>query len=372
MANLDAYINAIVTIKDKSDGRDLSAQPRDLCLMTHMYSNTKIPTTRFKLNNNVIKRNNSLIVGYKCLSCNVLQEITLNLYLRKVNKGVKACDACKNLDEYKRSQQVAYMTGNRIIGESLPKWSEKTLSERVAESLHDYYNEDSDFKTAYELIHLTSEEFNTVKNKIISVGNGKIKDLSGWEYLPVYKVGNQTKYTPMLIHNISNAIEKPHYIEWKCEICDSQFINRDMEIQKNRIKILCAECGFSNRTFKVKSMNSPWGKIRYQSQQEFRFIQWCIDNNICIENGPYIEYVWKESTRKYRVDFQLPFYKLLVEIKDNHVWHKQQIDSGKWGAKEQIAKKWCEENKWNYDIVFPKTLASWKEKILKLKETCKI
>jgi len=108
-----------------------------------------------------------------------------------------------------------------------------------------------------------------------------------------------------------------------------------------------------------------WGKIRYQSQQEFRFINWCIDNRVRIINGPDIKYEWNSKTHKYRVDFQIPDYKILVEIKDNHIWHKIQIENGKWGAKEESAKQWCEENGWTYDIIFPKTLSLWKEKLVR-------
>ena len=115
-------------------------------------------------------------------------------------------------------------------------------------------------------------------------------------------------------------------------------------------------------------MSSPWGKINYQDQYEKRFIDWCVENGVQILNGPTIEYEWKEIPRKYKVDFELPAYKKLVELKDNHIWHKMQVESGKWGAKETIAKKWCEEKGWEYRIVFPKTMSSWKEEL----KACKI
>ena len=332
-----------------------------------MYSNTKVPTPRFKLEEDVIKRNNSLLIGYNCLHCGLFNEITLNLYLRKVKNKIVCCDGCKNLDEHKRATHVAYMKGGREVASTERTWSEKTLTERVSESDTLFALEDTAFQTAYGLAHFSKDEFERIRSKIISVGNGKLKDLSGWEYLPHFKIWNQSKYTPMLINPTTNAIEKPNYIQWSCEVCESHFTNRDLEVQKNRVKILCAECGFCNRIFKVKSMNTPWGKIRYQSHPEYNFVRWCIENNIHVTNGPSIEYVWKERTHKYRVDFQIAAHKKLVEIKDNHVWHKIQIENGKWGAKEQIAKKWCEDNGWEYDIIFPKTLASWKESTLKMK-----
>jgi hypothetical protein len=376
MTSIDIYNDAIVSVKDKIKSVDLSDKPRKLLFMTHVYSNTKMPTARFEIDGVLITRNNNLVVQYKCLTCSVINQITLNLYLRKVNKGKTRCDACKNQEEEKCKAHSLLMTDNKLVSEGTlsiikkrVKWSDKTLSERIEESLAAFEKEDDDFKCKYFLIHYTSEEFALQKSKIISIGNDKICDLSEWSYIPCYKIGNQTKYTPMLFNLGSNSLEKPSYVKWKCETCDSLFINRDLEIQKNRIKILCGDCGFSNRIFKIKSMKTPWGKIQYQSQYEKRFIDWCVEKNIEISNGPEIGYTWKEKSHKYKVDFQIPSQKFLVELKDNHVWHKLQIDNGKWGAKETIAKLWCEENDWQFKLVFPKTMSTFKNKLL---ETCKI
>jgi len=372
MTELKNYIDAIITVKDKVKNIDYTELPRDVSIISHIYSNTKKPVPRFKLNDEVIKRNNSLVIGYKCLNCSILNNITLNLFLRKITNKIRCCDACKNLDDHKRSEHTSYMFGERVPPSKGDRWSGKSLIERIVDSKEYFTLEDDDFKRDYTLKHLSIEEFERVKHKMISVGNGKIKDLTDWEYLPYYKIWNQSRYTPMLVNSKLNAIEKPHYIEWKCEVCENMFTNRDLEVQKNRIKILCADCGFCNRTFKVKSFKTPWGKITYQSQQEYRFIHWCIDNDIQIENGPTIEYLWNSKNHKYKVDFMIPKYKRLVEIKDNHIWHKKQIESGKWSQKEEIANKWCSINKFTYDLIFPKNLSLWKENIIKEKESCKI
>jgi hypothetical protein len=365
-ATLEDYKCAIISVRDKEKDVDLTAKPRDIINMIHMYSNTKTPVPRFILDGAPIKRNNSIVIGYKCLKCDVKQEITLNLYIRKVKNNVKCCDACKNLDEIKRAEHVAFMKGERIPDSKsdLIKWSEMPLDKRMELSQKDFDMEDDDFKSNFNIAHFTKDEFDRIRGNIISIGNGKLKDLSGWEYFPYFRVWNQTKYTPMLIDRSTGSIEKPCYIEWKCDVCEANFTNRDLEVQKNKIRILCSGCGFCNRTFKVKSMNTPWGKIRYQSQYEYRFINWCVDNNVIIANGPQIEYTWDDKPRKYSVDFQLPEYNKLIELKDNHVWHRLQVESGKWGAKEMCAKKWCEEKSWEYEMIFPKTMASWKDKLI--------
>ena len=43
---------------------------------------------------------------------------------------------------------------------------------------------------------------------------------------------------------------------------------------------------------------------------------------------------------------------MLIEIKDNHIWHKRQVESGKWDAKESSAKKWCKDNNYEYYLIF--------------------
>ena len=301
-------------------------------------------------------------------------EITLNLYVRKVQhqtRGCNACNAFKNMDAHKRQEHVEYMTGSRIPAEKI-KWKDLTLLERLTESEVAFQAEDTEFQTSYFKIHLSSDELNRIRPKLLSVGNGKLtmSELNAWEYIPYYRIGNQTKYTPMLFHRASSSIEKPAYVQWRCEVCESTFVNRDLEVQKNRLKILCIDCGFCNKTFKVRSMSTPWDgahKIRYQSIQEKRCIEWCIENGIRILNGPSIPYKGNEEKEKehiYKVDFQIPALNALVEIKDNHIWHTKQIQSGKWAKKEEAARRWCAEHGWTYEMVFPKTLSKWKEETL--------
>jgi hypothetical protein len=67
----------------------------------------------------------------------------------------------------------------------------------------------------------------------------------------------------------------------------------------------------------------------------------------------------------YRVDFAIPKLKLLIEIKDNHIWHRDQIKSGKWDQKVAGVNMFL-ENKHEYKnviyekyiIIFPKNYVS--------------
>ena len=361
------FINSIQSVRDKISGEDYSDKTYTIEKITSKASNTKIPVYKFILDGKPISRNNSLVVGYKCLTCSIQQEITLTLFVRKVTNNTRRCAACVNLAPEKRaahsdfmhSHEAKFAKGEKLPVVAIPKWSELTLSEKLVISLTTWDAKDDEFKRQYYNAHLTEAEFERIRSRIKSIGNGKIRDLTDWKYFPTFRVFNQTQFTPMLVHG--DVIDKPQYIEFECESCECTFVNRDLEVQKNSLKILCNECKLSNRVFKIKRYNMSDGSfILYQSTPELKFIEWCIENGIKIENGPHIEYEFEEKMRKYKVDFCLPDLKRLVEIKDNHVWHIRQVQSGKWPAKERCAIEWSEKNGYTYNIVYPKTMSAFK------------
>ncbi len=369
------YLKSIVSVREKHAEKSFDGKI-DIQLIAAKYSNTKKPIYKIMLDNKPISRNNSYLVKYACLTCNTIQEITLNLFVRKISQEGKCCVVCRNQDEEKSKTHSEFMKLNAksVINGTYEKPEKElnkslTLLEHLAKSETDWNMEDDDFKSRYELQHLTVSEFERIRNIIKGVNNEKIKDLSGWDYIPNYRVWNQTRYTPMLVNKTLNLVEKPYYVTFDCENCESRFCHRDIEIVKNKLKIYCKDCSFTNRTFRIRTLTMKNGeKIKWQSIPERRFIEWCEENSISIKNGPNIEYEFDGSKKTYKVDFELPSYKYLVELKDNHCWYKQQVLSGKQPAKEIAAKKWCESNKYKYHMLFPKTIQEFKTKL----KSCKI
>ena len=76
---------------------------------------------------------------------------------------------------------------------------------------------------------------------------------------------------------------------------------------------------------------------------------WKKENNEPTQES--VEYIFNEKMHKYRVNFQIN--ELLIEIKDFHVMHKNQVLSGKWDAKIEAIKKmgvkyyFITPNNWN-------------------------
>ena len=91
----------------------------------------------------------------------------------------------------------------------------------------------------------------------------------------------------------------------------------------------------------------------------------CEKYNICIQNGDKIPYVYKNKTYTYIIDFKLPDLKYNIEIKDNHIWHREQVESGKWQAKFEYANQHSKEQGFIYKVLFPDEIESFVESLLK-------
>jgi DNA-directed RNA polymerase subunit RPC12/RpoP len=374
----DTYLTNIVSIRDKSHTTCIKWESLEIKKIITKYSNTNTPIYKLVIDGKPISRNNSLLVKYKCFTCSVEQEITLNLYTRKINNGGKNCISCVNKMPEKAGAQSNFMKNNSskiIKGEYLKidkvKPKAVPLIDHLNISREHWNDEDDDFKMNYFMKHLTVDDFERIKHLIQDINNSKIIDLTNWQYEPTYRIWNQTRYTPMLVNKAENVVEKPYYIKFVCENCGEHFTHRDLEIVKNKIKIFCKDCSFTNKTFKLRSMTLKDGtNILWQSLQERRFIEWCESNKIAIKNGPHLPYIFNGVQRTYRVDFELPVLKELVEIKDNHCWYKEQVQSGKQSMKEASANKWCIDNNYKYNILFPKNIQEFKNRIHDI--SCKI
>ena len=366
------YFTNMIYARDKKTNELVLKDRFSIKKITSIYSNTKEPIFKLMIDSTAISRNNTYTVKYKCQTCTTEQEITLNLYMRKVNREITGCDACKNRETTKCNTHREFMKQNATTvlsgsynKEATVKVKSFTVNKHLEKSILDWEQEDEDFKEKYFLYHLTQSDFERVRTKIISINNDKFRNISEWDYFPTYRIYNQTRYTPMLVHKTDNTVEKPLYLKFKCDNCDDVFIHRDMEIIKNQYKLLCKSCSFTNKIFCLRKYTCKNGAtLMWQSIPERRFIEWCEEHHIIIRNGPKIEYNFNDHTHIYRVDFELPQYNILIEMKDNHCWHKQQVESGKFGAKEAAANEWCTKNSYKYHVVFPKTLQKMKDSIL--------
>jgi hypothetical protein len=251
---------------------------------------------------------------------------------------------------------------------AIPIEPKKSLLDIHKDSQNEFERYPDQYKNSYLLSHLTYEDYERIKSKIISFGNGAYLDISNYEFWSIYKVKNQMCFSSVLYDKKNNCIFKANQPILRCDNCQRDWRCKSIEQFKNCYKILCQECKLCNRTFKIRPTKNVNNEILvYQSKLELKFIEWCATNNLVVVNGPYIEYFFNEKSDIYRVNFQIG--DILIEIKDFHIFHKNQIDSGKWEAKDKAVKKYINDNRLNkYYFITPN---NWNQMLFELKNIIK-
>jgi hypothetical protein len=95
--------------------------------------------------------------------------------------------------------------------------------------------------------------------------------------------------------------------------------------------------------FAPKKYKTIFGnEVYYQSRPELDFVKVCEKFNKMIENGPTLKYVLNEKTHYYHVDFETDDF--LVEIKSNHHYYKEALESGEIDAKNTAANRYAKNH----------------------------
>jgi hypothetical protein len=119
-------------------------------------------------------------------------------------------------------------------------------------------------------------------------------------------------FSSVIYDKITKNIFKADQPIMKCDNCLKPWRCKSLEKFKNDYKLLCPECKLCNRTIKIHSIQNINNEIIiYQSKLELKFIRWCNNNNILVNNCSNI--------LSGKVDFQINDY--LIEIK-GLIWHK--------------------------------------------------
>lgn len=291
-------------------------------------------------------------VEYRCINCNELNDILVSKFLIKDSVY---CSKCRETNLEKRNKQSKYITdtfinnGKIIKKDTIIKQKIKDMSidELIKYSNICFDKESEKFINDYKTDNISFNEFEKIKDYIHKIDNIEIFNLK-FKFINNIKIANHKKYTPSLHLLNDDKIITFRNIEFICENCDNTFMTsrRIKERIDNNRKIMCKGCCLSNKIFKIKNTTNILGeKITYQSKPEKIVIDFCKENNIIIKDGKKISY-FLEKTRKYSIDFYLPEFDLDLEIKADHIWHKNQILNGIWDAKMEAIKNI------NYKLVF--------------------
>jgi hypothetical protein len=358
-------IHNILSVTDENN-QDTNINNIKLEFSCNKYSSKKNNIYHITLDGRHLSKRDKYKIKYKCVTCENIHVVGVTQFLRKVNKCSFRCNLCCNKEDNKRLQHSYYLQ-SKVTNEDCDKNSQETIKKSLIDlhkdSIKLFEGYDDDFKDRYFQYHLTNDDYFRISKNIVSLQNGKY-DPNNLEFWSIFKTNNQMLFTSVFYDKNNNTIIKADQPIMKCDNCGSIWRAKLLERYKNHYKILCTDCTLCNKTFKIRTTkNNVNEQILYQSQLELKFIKWCNDNNITLQNGPTIFYDFEGKTRKYKVDFQIN--DLLIEIKDNHIWHQQQLQSGKWSAKECAVNNELSKNKYKeYYLITPK---NWMNSLNKIK-----
>lgn len=374
-------LNNILEIR-KDDATPIEIKSIKLEFSCNKYSSKKNSIYHITLNDKHLSKRDALNIKYKCVTCDAIHIVGTTQFLRKIGKCSYRCSLCVNKDETKRENHSFYFTSlltkdvNAI--QSKPTRS-LTLKEQKEESDRVFDECDDDFKDAYYTYHLTNEDYKRISKNIVSLQNGKYK-IEHLDFWPVFKTNNQMLFSSVFYDDSNNLIIKANQPIMRCDNCGNDWRAKTLEKYKNCHKIMCSSCSLCNKTFRIRTTkNSVNEIILYQSKMELNFINWCNNNAIIVKNGPVLPYVFQGIERKYKVDFMIKCdasnngdsrSDVLIEIKDNHVWYRNDIKSGKHDAKLKAVRTAIEKGDYKeYYLITPdiwvNTLKTIKEKQLK-------
>lgn len=339
--DLEKLSERIIAIYD-NDGNKIDYTECSIKMAISKYSSTKEETPTLFLDGKPFRKIRKAKVTFKC-KCGRINTIHISKFLQKKKISCKHCS--ETLEKRLHHGDVIRKIHR---GETYVKMTQKH------NNVYNFEGETEEFKTNFYKTHLTKAEFEVFKKYLYSV-NGVCVEDKYVEFLPHEKCTNHNKYRQMI--KIDNDVVTFQKIKLRCANCGMLFsITRNPKERINSHNFDCKGCYFNNKTFKINLLEK---KLTYQGNFELSFIKACKLYGIDITNGPKIKYVWGNVERTYITDFYLPQYKMIIELKDNHIWHKNQVKSGKWERKEEAANEYAKANDCKYILLFPTDIDSF-------------
>lgn len=248
--------------------------------------------------------------------------------------------------------------------------SKHRITKRKPSKVHMIFEDASDEqKQKYYENHLTTEEFyNNLKyfvriNKH-DITNNMLENIK-YEYAAPGTCHNV--FVSKVSFDNGQTYETLKEIYLKCCVCGTIFKVHIDNIRKkgDLSKVKCKSCIFCNYTYEVRRYDNS--ELTYQSNLEKLFIDKIKSNNYEIENGQKIKYFYNylNKYRNYYVDFYLPQFKIMVEIKGNNKFYRDDLETGKFDDKCNAAKKYAESHNMKFVVLFENDIDDFIESLTK-------
>ena len=356
-------LDSVINFYDRESNIDVPISSKKLINETSKYSSTQEPIWHVYINDIRLNKTSRYSITYRCLECNNVTTICTTRFLRKIRNESIKCGICKLNNMNFCKDQIRNGNAKKVI--KPPKQVKYEPHLHRENSIQEFEQLPELYQNTYMLHHLSSDDYQRIFPHIISIGNGMYSHIERYEFWSVYKINNQMRYTSMMFDPYTNSVFKANQPVMNCENCGNNWRAKSLERFKNQHKILCHDCTLCNQTFKIRPIKNCIGEnLIFQSKLEKKFVDWCNEQNIIVKNGPYIDYFHNEKSYKYRIDFAVG--KILVEVKDFHIWHRNQVASGKWKAKQDAAEAFANTNNEYTKFVFL-TPHNWNQMLVEIK-----
>lgn len=361
--NLTVYLNDIIIDTSRLEIKEIETisqnkfQTKFQNLVNHLF-----------IDGIKVKNSDKINFEYKCLTCGKINKISSykRLISKINNSNFQYCVHCYQKNDVNNMIEIRKknLTGKK-------KGEVKFAKEKPVKNKVDFNDLSDEEKSYYWEKHYTIDEWNSfIKEFNVKFVNDI--NVNEVEYIPYFPTNNQNKFSSKIKYNgqLFGIIS----VKCQCKICRNifKFHWEKQNIKNKKFKNICRDCGrseyFTNKTWHTKSCNNINNdKILYQSNYEKMFIDFCNEKNVLIINGPKLEYFFNNKNRHYYVDFYIPKLNWIIELKDEHPFHMNDVNSGKFQAKNSIAEKFVKNGTFNkFLILFKKDFSeTWKEEFIK-------
>jgi len=137
-----------------------------------------------------------------------------------------------------------------------------------------------------------------------------------------------------------------------------EFVSQNKKIQRKIKQTMLKKYGVENPTqnkeiYKKQQKKALSRKkykntsLYYQGTYEKHFLDFCFENNIVVENGPSVKFLFENKNKIYYSDFYLKEKNLIIEIKSDY-YYKKYLE------KNFVKQKSCIEQGYNFIFIIDK------------------
>lgn len=275
-------------------------------------------------------------VVYKC-RCGRENKIYLTKYLGKNKIVCQHCLQDRLFDDHLETKPYDIIKGVRKRKEK-----DKPLKfEEMPKEFIDNFNKKN----------ISPNEFYNYLPHLYKINNETIQDKLSNIIYKLFPTNNQHKFSYKISFDNGKTFNAIKSMKIKCSICgNEQQIHIDNIKNKDLNNLKCSKCLLTNHKYKIQLYDETG--LTYQSNTEKYFLDKCKENNIKVQNGIKIPYYFNNSNHIYYSDFYLPQQKIIVEIKENNIWYKKDLESGKIEAKNNAAIEFGKKYNIKYKLLF--------------------